>query len=101
MPHLCIEKVPNTVVEADEPKGGRLLDTCDDHGAPIPFSCRSGSCGTCRVEIIEGEALLDPPEEEERQILEMFGDPPGRRLACLIQVREGPGRVRLRVVDEE
>jgi ferredoxin len=101
VPRLLIETTPpDAAVEADEPGGGRLLDLCDDHGAPVPFSCRSGSCGTCRIEVIEGETMLDPPGAEEQEVLEIFGDPPGRRLACLVRVLEGPGLVRLRVVDE-
>jgi ferredoxin len=76
------------------------VDACDDLGAPVPFSCRSGSCGTCRVEVLEGERWLDSPGDEELYVLEQFGDPPGRRLACMVQVRRGEGLVRLRVVEE-
>jgi len=36
------------------PDGGSLADLCDDHEAPIPFSCRSASCATCHIEILEG-----------------------------------------------
>ena len=41
------------------PDGGSLADLCDDHEAPIPFSCRSASCATCHIEVLEGaEALV-------------------------------------------
>ena len=44
------------------PEGGALVDTCDDNNAPVPFSCKSASCGTCRIEILEGaDELLPPP----------------------------------------
>ncbi len=75
----------------------RLLDVCDDTHAPVPFSCRGGTCGTCVVEVLEGDSLLEPPGAEERDTLAALGEPPDRRLACVVQVREGRGRVRLRV----
>lgn len=101
MPHLRIEASPlGGAVEAHEPDGGRLLDICDDLGAPIPFSCRGSSCGTCRVEVLEGEHLLASADDEELYVLGLFGDPPGRRLACVVRLRPGDGRVHLRVVDD-
>ena len=52
------------MVEANAPEGGRLVDFCDELRAPIPFSCRSASCGTCRMEILEGTELLEPPRDD-------------------------------------
>jgi ferredoxin len=83
---------------AEVPEGGRLLDIADACSAPVSFSCRSASCGTCRVDVLEGEALLEPPGVEEADVLSIFGDPPGRRLACSAQVVAGPGLIVLRVV---
>lgn len=101
MPRIRIEaSQPASAVEVDEPGGGRLLDICDDSGAPVPFSCRSASCGACRVEVIEGAHLLDDVGPEEQSVLDLFGDPPGRRLACVARVQGGDGRVRLRVTDD-
>jgi ferredoxin len=101
MPHLLIEGGPlGAAVEAHEPEGGRLLDICDDLAAPVPFSCRGASCGTCRVEVLEGAHLLSSPGDEECSVLELFGDPPGRRLACAAWVLRGEGRLRLRLVDD-
>jgi ferredoxin len=37
---------------------GRLVDICDSSGAPVAFSCRSASCGTCRVDVLEGLDLI-------------------------------------------
>jgi len=45
------------------PEGGEIVDICDQYFAPIPFSCRSASCGTCQVEVLEGEELLEPQNE--------------------------------------
>nr|PZN17643.1 MAG: ferredoxin [Pseudomonadota bacterium] len=79
----------------DAPEGGDLVDICDYHLAPIPFSCRSASCGTCHVEVLEGADLLEPPEGPEAELLELLGGGP-YRLACQARVRPGPGLVRLR-----
>ena len=101
MPHLRIEaSPPGAAVESNEPDGGRLLDICDDLEAPVPFSCRGVSCGTCRVDVLEGAEWLRSPGDEELAVLELFGDPPGRRLACAVEVKGGEGRVRLRVVED-
>jgi 2Fe-2S ferredoxin len=86
-------------VEADAPEGARLVDLCDEGGAPVPFSCRSASCGTCRIDVLEGADLLDAPRDEELDILDIFGDEPGRRrLACQARVGAGAGCVRVRAV---
>jgi ferredoxin len=84
-------------VEADAPDGACLVDLCDERNAPVPFSCRSASCGTCRVEVLEGAELLEPPRDEELDVLDIFGDDPARRrLACQARARPGAGRIRVR-----
>ena len=53
-----IEFLANSIGPAktvDVEAGGQLADICDHYFAPIPFSCRSASCGTCHIEIVEGE----------------------------------------------
>ncbi|HEV8244540.1 MAG TPA: 2Fe-2S iron-sulfur cluster-binding protein [Polyangiaceae bacterium] len=82
------------VIEA--PAGGDILDICDEHFAPIPFSCRSASCGTCHVDVLEGAELLEPPGPLERELLDVLRGPTSARLACQARVRPGPGLVRLR-----
>lgn len=102
MPLVVFEPADRTAlrVEADAPDGGRLVDLCDEHHAPVPFSCRSASCGTCRVDVLEGADLLEPPRDEELDVLDIFGDDPARRrLACQVRARPGAGRIRLRPVD--
>lgn len=82
----------------DVPEGGDLLDICDRVLAPIAFSCRSASCGTCHIEVPEGDELLDRPGEEEADLLDLLPGPPTSRLACQAQVRPGPGLIRIRPV---
>jgi ferredoxin len=80
--------------------GTRLVDLCDEARAPVPFSCRSASCGTCRVDVLEGAALLEGARDEELDVLDIFGDDPSRRrLACQARVGFGTGCVRVRAVE--
>ncbi|MFO0754879.1 MAG: 2Fe-2S iron-sulfur cluster-binding protein [Byssovorax sp.] len=86
-------------VSADVPEGERLLDLCDRLRAPVSFSCRSATCGTCLVTIHEGQDLLDPPGHDEREVLAIFAAPPAERLACQAVIRPGPGLVRVAWVE--
>jgi uncharacterized protein len=44
------------------PASGSLLDLAEASGIQAEFSCRNGSCGTCRTRILEGEiAYANPP----------------------------------------
>ena len=74
----------------------RLMDVCDEARAPVRFGCRAARCTTCRVEVLEGAALLEPPEPEEVELLVATSAPPAVRLACQVVVSGGAGRVRLR-----
>jgi ferredoxin len=85
---------PAKVVEVEA--GGELVDICDHYFAPIPFSCRSASCGTCHIEVLDGEDLLEPPEEPEAELLEILGNDGSSRLACQAHVKKGPGLIRIR-----
>lgn len=74
----------------------RLIDVCDACHAPVEFSCRSGTCGTCRIEVIEGASLLQPPRDDELETLEAFDAPPSHRLACRARFAGISGHLRLR-----
>lgn len=83
----------------DAPEGARVMDLADEHPrSAVPFSCRFANCGTCRVEVTEGEHLCEPPTARELRVAKVFDDPPTVRLACQLRVRAGDGVVRLRVV---
>ena len=93
---VMTESSAGRVVEIDAPEGAALIDLCDAHEAPIPLSCRSASCGTCRIHVLEGADDLLPPGEDELDLLDVFNlKPPHVRLAC--QARLAPGATRLRV----
>ncbi len=81
------------------PDGGDLLDICDEVFAPVAFSCRSASCGTCYVEIVKGAELLEPPNEEEQDLLEVLTGPATARLACQARVKKGEGYIHIRPIE--
>jgi ferredoxin len=82
---------------------GPLVDICDEARSPVELSCRDGTCGTCCVEVLAGEHLLEPPLDREIDGLRRLAQPvaPRQRLACqaiVAIVRPVPGLVRLRWV---
>jgi ferredoxin len=102
MPVVIIEAPEGAPTRVDAPEGGSLADLCDDVGAPIPFSCRSANCGTCRIVVLEGVAELDEPRDEELDVLDVFGNrPPTFRLACCAAMRTGNSILRVRPVRDD
>lgn len=82
----------------DVPEGGDLVDACDQVLAPIPFSCRSASCGTCHILVLEGAQCFEEPEEAEAELLDLLDGPPESRLACQARIKPGPGFIRIRPI---
>ncbi len=84
------------------PVGERVIDITDEHpDADVPYSCRSASCGTCRVRVVNGAEALAPPDEDEREVLTMFGDGPDVRLCCqLVLANDVEEEVVLALVDD-
>ena len=75
------------LVEA--PEGTSLQAIADAAGADITFGCRSGSCGTCRVRVLDGGEHCSPVAPEERDFLAGIAAPADHRLACQVRVN-GP-----------
>jgi 2Fe-2S ferredoxin len=99
---LIAESPAGRVVEIDAPGGSALVDLFDEHQAPVPFNCRSASCGMCRVHVLEGADDLSPPAEDELDLLAVFDQaPPLVRLACQARLRERAARVRVQAIEDE
>jgi len=65
------------------PHYSNLLITEVDHPGLIPFRCKQGICGSCRVEIIKGHENLSEISQSEFDFLLKLGDDPNVvRLAC-------------------
>jgi len=64
--------------------GSNLSEHLTVENSPVLFGCRTGICATCLSEI---EGAIPPPDEEEREILEIFApDNPRARLACQVKL---------------
>ena len=47
-----------------QPDGGSLLELAESRGLNPEFSCRGGSCGTCKTRLISGEVNYPQPPAE-------------------------------------
>lgn len=60
-----------------------ILNALLRDGVAINHVCGGkAQCGTCRIQIVEGDTNLNPMNERERIRLAAIGNPPGTRLAC-------------------
>lgn len=102
MTKLITESTTGRIVEIDAPDGAALVYLCDEYQAPIPFSCRSASCGTCRIFVLEGIDHLVPPAQDELDLLDVFDhDPRQVRLTCQARLRPGAPLVRVKAFHDE
>lgn len=69
--------------EYEIPDGDRIDAVCE--GAGIPFSCNSGVCGTCQIEVQEGAENLGDLNDEEKEL----GMDLNNRLSCQCKINGG------------
>ncbi|WP_018906997.1 PDR/VanB family oxidoreductase [Variovorax paradoxus] len=66
-------RLARSQVRLEVPVGKSILSVLREHGCSAPSSCESGTCGTCRTGLLEGEAdhrdMVLMPEEMSRQIM--------------------------------
>lgn len=74
-------------IEHDIPDGQPIDAACE--GAGIPFSCNSGVCGTCQIEIQEGAENLSELNKEEEDL----GMDRNNRLSCQCKILQGTVKV--------
>ena len=70
-------------VEYNIPDGGQIASACEEAG--VPFSCNSGVCGTCQIEILEGAQNLNELNKEEYDL----GQDRNHRLGCQCAIISG------------
>lgn len=68
-------------------EGEILYDALERQGHELPHGCLAGSCGACRIEVLEGERNLEKPSARERQTIddiakEKKNGPKALRLSC-------------------
>lgn len=66
-------KLARSGIEFEVSVGKSILGAAREHGCAVPSSCESGTCGTCRTGLIEGEAdhrdMVLMADEMDRQIM--------------------------------
>jgi ferredoxin len=80
----------NNGEEVELEVGSSIAEPCEEQG--VPFACTEGVCGTCVIEIVEGEQNLTDQTQEEEDFLG-----PGvtdERLACQCHIKSGNVTIR-------
>ena len=83
MAKLIIENV-----EYEVPDGTPIAEFCEKAG--VPFSCNSGVCGTCQIEVLEGDQNLGDLNQEEQDL----GMDRNNRLGCQCKIMRGTVKVK-------
>jgi len=65
-----------------------IKDACEKLG--VPFSCTEGICGTCMIEIVDGQENLSELTQEEKDM----GMNKTRRLACQCRIKNGTVKIK-------
>ena len=68
--------------------GTLLAEICEKSG--VPFSCNSGVCGTCQIEVLEGAENLSELNQEESDL----AMDRNHRLACQCKITQGIVKVK-------
>lgn len=73
--------------EVEIPDGTQIAEVCENAG--VPFSCNTGICGTCQIEILEGADNLSELNDEEDEL----GMDRNNRLSCQCRILSGEVKV--------
>ena len=82
MAKLIIDNAEHEVAD-----GAAIDAICE--GAGVPFSCNSGVCGTCQIEIVEGAENLNELNQEEQDL----GMDCNNRLSCQCRIQRGTVKI--------
>ncbi len=87
-----------------------IFDGLDNQGIQLPHGCLSGSCGACRIEILEGNQYLSTPSAMEQNTIDAISSNYERinglgslgdktiRLSCRAKI-SGDGKVTIKPMD--
>lgn len=87
MPRLTV--LPSNAT-AEVPPGELLLEAGEQAGIEMEAGCFNCSCGTCVAEVVSGMENLEPPTDEELDVLDQWNkDPEKFRLTCCVRIKSG------------
>lgn len=69
--------------------GALIREPCEELG--VPFCCEEGLCGSCAIEVVEGEDNLTDLTENE----EILDRDKCHRLACQCHIKKGEVKIKL------
>ena len=75
--------------EIELPDNSPIAEACEEAG--VPFACTEGVCGTCVIEIKEGQENLSKPTQEEEDFL--GAGTTDERLACQCRIKTGSVKI--------
>jgi ferredoxin len=84
-----MSKITNTKTGKSEEinEGERIKNTAEKLG--VPFGCDEGICGTCIIDITEGEDNLSELTEPEKDLMR----DKKHRLACQCRIKKGEVKI--------
>ncbi|MBI5226947.1 (2Fe-2S)-binding protein [Candidatus Micrarchaeota archaeon] len=84
---MATVEVKNDGGKVEVPDGSLLADI--DGKCSVLFACKSASCASCKVKVLEGMENLEPPNDLEKAGLEIFATDPSERLMCQCKLKKG------------
>ena len=69
--------------------GKSILDLALENDIPLDHSCTAGTCGSCRIFILDAPSDFEPRGEVEQETAESRGFSDLERLACLNEACPG------------
>lgn len=81
-------KIDNNNQEYEIAENSELAKALDAKNSPLLFGCRTGICGTCLIEVVEGGPEDYRPNADEMDLLEIIAENnPKARLACQMRIK--------------
>ena len=84
---MAIVEVKNDSSSVEISDGSLLAEL--DGKCSILFACKSASCASCKVKVLEGMENLEAPNDLEQAGLATFATDPSERLMCVCKIKKG------------
>jgi len=94
MPTVLVKFLKDELIQEVECTQGQNLFQCfEENSIKLPHGCLAGSCGSCRIEILEGYENLSEPSFIENDTIQslksQYGNEKNIRLSCRAKIN-GP-----------